>query len=234
MFGWPYYAGVAAYLEAHGRPGIGRIYGTSSGAIVAAMLACGVDVETGLQLGLRADLLGIGKRRTPFLRPQEFLSHHIEALERALPGDAHECANGRLFITLRHVRTWRRFVVSEFPSRAALLDVLLGAIALPGLTVPLFHRSARFGAVIDGGPGVPDDDRAGVATVRIGVHPERGYHIAPLVPFGWRLLLTVAAEAQRREMFERGRADAVRYFEGRCATVGTPAPSPARIGLVGA
>jgi hypothetical protein len=217
FFGWPYHAGVAAYLQAHGGGTLHRIYGTSSGAIVAAMLACGIDVASdGLELGLRADLLGARGRRTPFLRPQEFFAPHLAVLERALPRDAHERATGRLFITLRRVRTWRRIVVSEFPTRDALVDALVGAVAVPGLTVPLVHRSPRFGAVIDGGPGVPDDDRAGVATLRIGAHPERGYHIAPLGRLGWRLLLTVAADERRREMFELGRADAARYF-ARCA-----------------
>lgn len=213
FFGWPYYAGVAAYLQAQTDGQVCRIYGTSAGAVVAAMLACGVEVATGLELGLRADLLGARGRRTPFFRPQEFRETHLEALERALPLDAHARATGRLFVTLRRVRTWQRFVVSDFPTRDALIDTLLGAIAVPGLTVPLVHRSSRYGAVIDGGPGVPDDDRADVATVRIGVHPQRGYHIAPRAPFGWRLLLTVADDRRRRAMFELGRADAARYFD---------------------
>ncbi len=214
FFGWPYYAGVAAYLQAQTDGQLCRIYGTSAGAIVAAMLACGVDAATdGLELGLRADLLGAGGRRTPFFRPQDFREPHLEALDRALPPDAHARASGRLFITLRRVRTWQRFVVSDFPTRDALLDALLGAIAVPGLSVPLVHRSPRFGAVIDGGPGVPDDDRADVATVRIGVHPQRGYHIAPRTAFGWRMLLTVAEDARRRAMFELGWADAARYFD---------------------
>jgi hypothetical protein len=116
VFGWPYHAGVAAYLQARADRSPDRhshrIYGTSSGAIVATMLACGVDVATvGLERGLRADLLGLGGRRTPFFRPQEFLAPHFDELERVLPRDAHVRATGRLFITLRHVRTWRRFVV---------------------------------------------------------------------------------------------------------------------------
>jgi hypothetical protein len=214
FFGWPYYAGVAAYLQAHAGLQIDRIYGTSSGAVVAAMLACGLDLTEGLEMGLRADLLANGGRRTPFFRPQGFLVPHLAALDQALPEDAHLRASGRLFVTVRRVRTWERFTVSEFPTRAALLDALVSAVAVPGLTVRLMHRSPHLGAVIDGGPGVPDDDRPGVPTVRIGVHPGRGYHISPPAKLGWRLLLTVASEEQRRAMFERGYADAAAYFGG--------------------
>jgi hypothetical protein len=212
VFGWPYHAGVAAYLQEEGRRPH-RIYGTSSGAVVATMLACGIDLATvGLELGLRADSMGSRGRRTPFLHPREFLSAHVDELDRALPRDAHARATGRLYITLRHVRTWRRMIISEFPTRSTLLDALMGAVALPGLTVPLVHRSPRFGAVIDGGPGVPDDDRAGVPTVRVGVHPRRGYHIAPRTHLGWRTLLTITSDERRRAMFELGRTDAARYF----------------------
>lgn len=219
FFGWPYYAGVAAYLQSRAGPRgermLDRIYGTSSGAAVAALLACGIDLAAeGLEIGLRADLRGLGGRRTPFFRPREFFAPHLAELDRALPADAHERATGRLFITVRRVRTWERIIVSEFPTRAALLDALVGAVAVPGLTVRLVHRSPRLGAVIDGGPGVPDDDRPGVRTVRVGVHPGRGYHIAPPARLGWRLLMNVAADAERRAVFERGRADAAWYFGG--------------------
>ena len=212
FFGWPYYAGVAAHLQARDLR-ISRIYGTSSGAVIAAMLACGIDLATeGLELGLRADLDGLGGARSPFLRPRAFFAPHVTEMERALPADAHVRATGRLFVTLRRVRGMRRLVVSEYPTRAALLDALAGAVAVPGLTVPLVHTSPRFGAVIDGGPGVPSDDRAEVTTVRVGVHPRPTYDLAPSTRLAWRLLLTVAPDALRRELFERGRADAARHF----------------------
>ncbi|MBA3538307.1 MAG: hypothetical protein H0T79_01640 [Deltaproteobacteria bacterium] len=214
VFGWPYYAGVAAYLQADtARCPIARLYGTSSGAVVATMLACGIDLATeGLELGLRADAAGLAGRRTSFLRARRFLEPHLHEMDRALPSDAHERASGRLFITVRQVRGWRRLVISEFPTRDALLDTLAGAVAVPGLTVPLVHVSPRLGAVVDGGPAVDSDDRAEVSTVRVGIRPGAGYHIAPAAPFAWRMLLTIAPPARRREMFERGRADAARYF----------------------
>lgn len=214
FFGWPYAAGVASYVQRE-RP-LGdqaRIYGTSSGAVIATMLACGIDIASdGMALGLRADREGLGDRRTPFFRPTAFLRPHIDEMERALPADAHVRAHGRLFITLRRAPTFRQLAVSDFPTRDALLDVLGAAVAVPGLTVPLFHRSPRHGICLDGGPGVPDDDRPGVATTRVGVFQRARYHIRPSRPIPPELMLGVPSDARRRDLFELGYADARRHF----------------------
>jgi hypothetical protein len=213
FFAWPYHAGVAAYLQARGKPGPNaRIYGTSSGAVVATMLACGIDVATaGLALGLRADRDGLGGRRTPFLRPSAFLAPHIAEMDRALPADAHERAHGRLFITVRRLPAMRQIAVGEYATREELLDVLAAAVAVPGLTVPLFHRSARLGPCLDGGPGVPDDDRPGATTVRVGVF-SRDYHIRPRQRLATELVLGVPDDAKRRALFAQGERDAAAYF----------------------
>lgn len=215
FFAWPYHAGVAAHLQARGEPAEGaRIYGTSSGAVVATMLACGIDVATrGLALGLRADHVGLGGRGTPFGRPRAFLAPHVEEMDRALPADAHARASGRLFVTVRRLPALRQVTISEFSTRADLLDALAAAVAVPGLTVPLVHRSPRLGACLDGGPGVPDDDRPGVTTVRVGVFARSaGYHIRPRSPLAWSLVFGVPPAARRRQLFELGRADAARHF----------------------
>lgn len=215
FFAWPYHAGVAAYLQTQGLLLEGaRIYGTSSGAVVATMLACGIDCATaGLDLGLRADRSGLGTRRTPFLRPRAFLAPHIDEMDRALPPDAHLRAHGRLFITLRRLPSLRQLAVGHYATRAELLDVLAAAVAVPGLTVPLFHRSPRFGPCLDGGPGVPDDDRTGVRTVRVGVFAGN-YHIRPRVRLASRLVLGVPADQDRRALFDEGQRDAAAYFRG--------------------
>lgn len=217
FFAWPYHAGVAGYIQAHGAlPDDARIYGTSSGAVVATMLACGVAIATdGLELGLRADRAGLGGRRTPFLRPRAFLAPHIAEMDRALPGDAHERAHGRLFITIRRLPALRQLAIGEFPTRDALLDVLAAAVAVPGLTVALVHRSPRFGACLDGGPGVPDDDRPGATTTRVGVFRTGRYHLRPSRPLARAHVFGVAPERDRRAMFELGYADAARYFGAR-------------------
>jgi hypothetical protein len=216
FFAWPYHAGVAAYTQAHDVLGAGgRIYGTSSGAVVATMLACSIPIATvGLDLGLRADRDGLAGRTLPFFRPRTFLTPHMVEMERALPADAHERAHGRLFITLRRLPRLRQQAISDFPTRAALLDVLGAAVAIPGLTVPLVHRSPRYGACLDGGPGVPDDDRPGVTTIRVGAFQRAGYHIKPSVPISPALMFGVPSEAARRELFALGYADATAHFGG--------------------
>lgn len=213
FFAWPYHAGVAAYVQAHGglREGA-RVYGTSSGAVVATMLACEIPIATtGLALGLRADRDGLAGRRTPFFRPTAFLAPHITEMDRALPADAHERAHGRLFITIRQLPRLRQRAISDFPTRAALLDLLAAAVAVPGLTVPFVHRSPRYGACLDGGPGVPDDDRPGWPTARVGVFTRGDYDLRPSVPVTRALLLGVPDDARRRELYALGYADAARY-----------------------
>lgn len=216
FFAWPYHAGVAAYVQATDTlPDDARIYGTSSGAVVATMLACGIVARDGLELGLRADRVGLGGRRTPFFRPRAFLAPHITEMDRALPADAHRRAHGRLFITIRRLPGMRQVAIGDFPTRDALLDILAAAVAVPGLTVPLVHRSPRFGACLDGGPGVPDDDRPGATTTRVGVFATGRYHLRPSQPLERALLFGVPSDERRRAMFELGYADAARHFGGR-------------------
>jgi patatin-like phospholipase domain-containing protein 2 len=216
FFAWPYLAGVASFVQRErALAPHARVYGTSSGAVVATMLACGIDVaQDGMDLGMRADRDGLGGRRTPFFRPTAFLAPHIDEMDRALPADAHARAHGRLFITIRRAPRFRQVAISDFPTREALLDVLAAAVAVPGLTVPLVHRSPRYGVCLDGGPGVPVDDRPGVPTTRVGVFQRGDYHLRPSTPVGFDLLFGVPAESRRRELFSLGYADAGRHFGG--------------------
>src|SRR5579883_2060448 len=102
----------------------------------------------------------------------------------------------------------RQEAIGDYPTRAALIDPLTAAIAFPGLTVPLVHMSPRLGACVDGGPGVPDDDRPGVATTRIGAFQTAGYHIKPSIRIGADQLFAVAPDDRRRDLFALGYADA--------------------------
>ena len=217
FFAWPYHAGVAAYVQANRTLGAdARIYGTSSGAVVATMLACDIPcATTGLELGLRADRDGLGGRKTPFFRPTAFLGPHIDEMDRALPADAHERATNRLFITLRRLPRMRQVAVGEFSTRASLLDVLAAAVAVPGLTVPIYHRSPRFGPCLDGGPGVPDDDRHGATTTRVGVFQRGTYDLKPSTPIANGLIFGMPDDTARRSMFALGFADAKRHFGAR-------------------
>jgi hypothetical protein len=108
----------------------------------------------------------------------------------------------------------QRILVSEFGSNQGLLDALGGSIAIPGVTVRFAHAVAPHGWCVDGGPEVPDDDRPGVETIRVGVGPRiprtKPDHIAPSRPIGVSHRVLVLPVAQRRELFSLGYADARR------------------------
>jgi len=218
FFAWPYQAGVAAYAQEHGMLGDqSRIYGTSSGAVVAVMLATGVDIaKVGMPAGLEANARAKGDRVLPFFAPTGVIPTYFEIFGRALPADAHERATNRLFIAVTQVPRFRRRLISTFPTREALLDALAASIAIPGVTVPLARRTAAHGWCLDGGPEVPDDDRSGVQTVRVGVGPRvpmlKPDHITPSKTIGLAQRFLIAPERERRELFSLGYADAARYW----------------------
>lgn len=218
FFAWPYQAGVASYAQEHNLlDAQSRVYGTSSGAVVAVMLASGVDIaRVGLAAGLEANAKAKGSRRIPFFAPSGVIATYFEIFGRALPDDAHTLATGRLFVAVTRVPRFQRKIVSEFASRAALLDALAASIAIPGVTVPWAHKSASHGWCLDGGPEVPDDDRRGVQTVRVGVGPRvpmlKVDHIVPSRAIGLAQRFLIAPDRERRELFALGYADAARYW----------------------
>ena len=219
FFAWPYQAGVAAFVQDRGLlDGASRIYGTSSGAVVAVMLACGVDIaRIGLDAGMEANARAMGDRRHPFFRPTQVLPTYFSIFGAALPTDAHVRASNRLFVRVTRLAKLQRILVSRFSSTQNLLDTLGASIAIPGVTVTFAHRLEPHGWCVDGGPEVPDDDRPGIDTVRVGVGPRiprtKPDHITPSRPIGFAQRFTILPHAKRRELFHLGYADARGYLE---------------------
>jgi len=219
FFAWPYQAGVAAFVQDRGLlDARSRIYGTSSGAVVAVMLACGVDIaRVGLDAGMEANSRAVGNRRHPFFRPANVLRTYFTIFGSALPDDAHRVATDRLFIRVTRVPRLERILVSQFGSRQGLLDALGASIAIPGVTVAFAHKLEPHGWCLDGGPEVPDDDRPGIHTVRVGVGPRiprtKPDHITPSRPIGIQQRFTVLPPERRRELFHLGYADARAHLE---------------------
>lgn len=219
FFAWPYQAGVAAFVQDHSLlDDRSRIYGTSSGAVVAVMLACDVDIERiGLDAGMNANARAAGGRSLPFFRPAGVLETYFSIFGAALPDDAHRRATARLFIRVTRVPRMRRILISEFRSKQGLLDTLGASIAIPGVTVKLAHRLEPHGWCMDGGPEVPDDDRPGIETVRVGVGPRIPRtlpdHITPSRPVGALQRFTMLPIERRRELFHLGYADARGYLK---------------------
>uniref|UniRef100_U3JKI6 PNPLA domain-containing protein n=1 Tax=Ficedula albicollis TaxID=59894 RepID=U3JKI6_FICAL len=134
-FSIPYEVGVVAALQ-NLSPDIlksaSRIYGSSSGSIVATTGLCGCDMGKGcrfffyiyiyillMEYGVahvKTSLLGLvpGGRMIRLLR---------RLLNKFLPPNAHELVSGKLHIILTRLHDWRSVTVSEFASREELIQV---------------------------------------------------------------------------------------------------------------
>jgi hypothetical protein len=218
FFAWPYQAGVAAYIQERGLLGDkSRIYGTSSGAVVAVMLACGVDIaRVGMPAGLLANARAKHGKLTPFFNPGPVIPTYFEIFGPTLPADAHVRATDRLYVSTTKLPKFERTILSRYSSNSALLDALAASIAIPGVTVRFAYKTEHHGWCVDGGPEVPNDDRPDVETIRVGVGPRvpmmKPDTITPSIPIGVRHRLLVEPEADRRKIFDLGYRDACRYW----------------------
>ncbi|XP_053819706.1 omega-hydroxyceramide transacylase-like isoform X2 [Vidua chalybeata] len=96
-----------------------RIYGGSSGSILATVGLCGCDLDelkeyvlSRLKISLWGLVPGRGVPR--LLR---------ETLDKFLPPNAHELVSGKLHIILTRLHDWRCVTVSEFASKEELIQV---------------------------------------------------------------------------------------------------------------
>ncbi|KAJ7426661.1 patatin-like phospholipase domain-containing protein 1-like protein [Willisornis vidua] len=95
-----------------------RIYGSSSGSIIAAGGLCGCDVEEVKEAffrGIKTCFWGLipGGRVLRLVR---------SVLEKYLPPNAHELVSGKLHIVLTRVHDWKSVTVSEFSSKEDLIQ----------------------------------------------------------------------------------------------------------------
>ncbi|NWY73136.1 PLPL1 protein, partial [Erithacus rubecula] len=144
-FSIPYEAGVFAALQ-NLSPDIlksaSRIYGSSSGSIVATTGLCGCNVGKGCRfffIYILSSLLGLvpGGRIPRLLR---------DVLNKFLPPNAHELVSGKLHIVLTRLHDWRSVTVSEFASREELIQAVVCSCFIPlyfGLSPPTF-RGVRY------------------------------------------------------------------------------------------
>ncbi|NXK34292.1 PLPL1 protein, partial [Piprites chloris] len=136
-----YEAGVLSALQELS-PGIlesaSRIYGSSSGSIIATVGLCGCDIDEfkdAFLSRLTTSFWGLvpGKRIHKLLR---------YVLELHLPPNAHKLVSGKLHIVLTRVHDWKSVTVSEFTSKEDLIQAILCSCFIPlyfGLFPPRYH-----------------------------------------------------------------------------------------------
>ncbi|NWR31579.1 PLPL1 protein, partial [Tachuris rubrigastra] len=125
-----------------------RIYGSSSGSVVATAGLCGCDIGKSYEFKatflsrLTTSFWGLvpGKRILKLLR---------YGLDKHLPPNAHELVSGKLHIVLTRVHDWKSVTVSEFASKEDLIQAILCSCFIP-VYFGLFPPSYRGVRYVDG------------------------------------------------------------------------------------
>ncbi|XP_040508868.1 omega-hydroxyceramide transacylase-like isoform X2 [Gallus gallus] len=96
-----------------------KIYGISSGSIVAAFAACECDIDEMQQYLYRAQKLFLS---TLLTARGKVLRVVKDALNKFLPANAHQLASGKLHIVLTRLHDWNCVTVSEFASKEDIIQ----------------------------------------------------------------------------------------------------------------
>ncbi|NWV46233.1 PLPL1 protein, partial [Daphoenositta chrysoptera] len=129
-----------------------RIYGSSSGSVIATAALCGCDVGKGYTLlfilyEMRQYLLRSLKTCLFGLAPGgRILRLARSALHKFLPPNAHELVSGKLHIVLTRLHDWRTVTASEFASKEELIQAVTCSCFIPlyfGLSPPTY-RGVRY------------------------------------------------------------------------------------------
>ncbi|KAM7032744.1 omega-hydroxyceramide transacylase-like [Acridotheres tristis] len=144
-FSIPYEAGVLSALRDLS-PDIlksaSRVYGSSSGSIVATAGLCGCDVDGIVEYGISHVAASLLR-----LLPTGGIPRLIrDTLDKFLPPNAHELVSGKLHIVLTRLHDWRSVTVSDFASKEELIQAVVCSCFVPlcfGFSPPKF-RGVRY------------------------------------------------------------------------------------------
>ncbi|XP_019649744.2 patatin-like phospholipase domain-containing protein 1 isoform X3 [Ailuropoda melanoleuca] len=127
-----------------------RFAGTSAGAVVAALVICGIEMDE----YLRVLNVGVAEVKKSFLGPFspscKMVQMMRQFLYRVLPEDSYKAATGKLHVSLTRFTDGESVVVSEYTSKEELIEALYCSCFVPvycGL-IPPAYRGVRY---IDGG-----------------------------------------------------------------------------------
>uniref|UniRef100_H0XGR5 Omega-hydroxyceramide transacylase n=1 Tax=Otolemur garnettii TaxID=30611 RepID=H0XGR5_OTOGA len=127
-----------------------RFAGTSAGAVIAALVICGIEMEE----YLRVLNVGVAEVKKSFLGPLSPSCKMVQMMRRflyqVLPEDSYKAATGKLHVCLTRLTDGESVVVSEYTSKEELIEALYCSCFVPvycGL-IPPTYRGVRY---IDGG-----------------------------------------------------------------------------------
>lgn len=122
-----YHVGVLQCFQKYGKELLDKFTkfgGASAGSLAAVVLAvCPEKLSIGKSLvcGMAAE---VRKHPLGLLTPGFHLSAHVKKMmEEVLPEDAHTKATGRVFISVTQDSCKKNHIISEFASRAELIEV---------------------------------------------------------------------------------------------------------------
>ncbi|NXS69508.1 PLPL1 protein, partial [Pandion haliaetus] len=120
-----------------------RIYGASSGSVLATVALCECDLGKAMHFHLFC-LYIFSALKASFwgcIPGGKILKLVREVLNKYLPTNAHQLVSGKLHIILTRVHDWRSVVVSEFASREDLIQAVICSCFVPlyfGLLPPTY------------------------------------------------------------------------------------------------
>ncbi|XP_057608023.1 omega-hydroxyceramide transacylase isoform X2 [Chionomys nivalis] len=127
-----------------------RFAGTSAGAVIAALVICGIEMEEYLRVLNK----GLAEVKKSFLGPLSPSCKMVQMMRQflydVLPEDAYKFATGKLHVSLTRVTDGESVVVSEYTSKEELIEALYCSCFVPVYCgfIPPTYRGERY---IDGG-----------------------------------------------------------------------------------
>ncbi|KHN74143.1 Uncharacterized protein C05D11.7 [Toxocara canis] len=154
-----YHAGVCAAIKEYAPQLLcGPVSGASAGSIISACLVCNVCISRATSIIL--NVVNQARSHTFGALNRDFdLMGIVRAdLEMELPENAHVLCSGRLRISLTRMSDMKNVVVSQFDSKADLIQAIICSCFIPvygGLQYPQFHGETYIdGGVTDNQPVV--------------------------------------------------------------------------------
>ncbi len=141
-----YHLGVLARLREQSDMSGWSFGGASSGSVVGAIAATGVDVSAARDFVVR---MAKDAQRRRFGPAGKMTRYVRGGLEQLLPTDAHERASGRLLISITTLPRLEPLLVDRYASRCDLIRAVLASCYIP----LYYERPVRFRGrfCIDGG-----------------------------------------------------------------------------------